>query len=193
MSDIAIKYANYAERRIMWVTPNEAKRLGVKGCCSSATRHSVGMYRLVEWNKVFGHFLPSEAFLTECRYHSSSGNSVGVQPASGLRERVCIFSAPNRFASLEVTHIQPFGFDGRFFTPLRCVRNDAQPIDLHVSTNRTSSFNHTYGYLSTLRKVGRVSCARLKGSVAQGCKSLIYSLLKRDLKYYVLINSNVFK
>ena len=165
MSDIAIKYANYAERRIMWVTPNEAKRLGVKERCSSATRHSVGMYRLVEWNKVsqkrhpdrdasltgskgkvFGHFLPSEAFLTECRCCSSSGNSTG-----------------------------------------------AQPIDLHVSTNRTSRLNHTYGYLATLRKVARVSCARLKGSVAQGCKSLIYSLLKRDLKYYVLINSNVFK
>ena len=157
--------ANYAERRIMRITPNEAKRLGVKGRRSSATRHSVGMYRLVDWNKAsqkrhpvrdasltgckgkaFGHFLPSEAFLTECRCCSSSGNSTG-----------------------------------------------AQPIDLHVSTNRTSSLNHTYGCLSTLRKVGRLSCARLKVSVAQGCKSLIYSLLKRDLKYFVLINPNVFK
>jgi len=26
---------------------------------------------------------------------------------------------------LGVTQIQPFGFDGRFLTPLRCVRNDA--------------------------------------------------------------------
>jgi len=43
--------AKYAVRRIMCVTPNEAKRLGVKGC------------------------------------RSSSGNSVGVQPTSGLWER----------------------------------------------------------------------------------------------------------
>jgi len=91
MSDIAIKYANYAERRKMWVTPNEAKRLGVKGRCSSSV------------------------------------NSAVVQPASGLRERVCIFSAPNRFASLGVTQVKPVGFDGRFLTPLRCVRNDALP------------------------------------------------------------------
>jgi len=41
--------AKYAERRIMWITPNEAKRLGAKEC------------------------------------YSSSGNSVGVQPTSGLR------------------------------------------------------------------------------------------------------------
>ena len=73
--------ANYAEKRIMWITPNEAKRLGVKG------------------------------------RRSSSGNSAGVQPASGLRESVCIFFSPNRFASLGVTQIQPFGFDGRFLSP----------------------------------------------------------------------------
>jgi len=42
--------AKYTERRIMCITPNEAKRLGVK------------------------------------EYHSPSGNSVGVQPATGLRE-----------------------------------------------------------------------------------------------------------
>ena len=48
----------YAERRIMCITPNEAKRLGVK------------------------------------EYHSSSGNSVGVQPTSGLRERGCIRTYP---------------------------------------------------------------------------------------------------
>ena len=73
--------ANYAERCIIWVTPNEAMRLGVKGRCSS------------------------------------SGNSAGV----------CIFFAPNRFASLGVTQIQPIGFDGRFLTPLCCVRNDTLP------------------------------------------------------------------
>jgi len=28
---------------------------------------------------------------------------------------------------LGVTQIQPIGFDGRFLTPLRCVRNDALP------------------------------------------------------------------
>jgi len=82
--------ANYAERHKMWVTPNEAKRLGVKG------------------------------------RHSSSGNSVGVQPASGLKERVCIFFAPNRFASLGVTQIQPFGFDGRFLTPLHSEWSEAK-------------------------------------------------------------------
>ena len=85
--------ANYAERRTMWITPNEAKRLGVKGCHSSI-RHSIGMYRLVEWNKVsqkrhpvrdasltgckgkaFGHFLPSKAFLTECSFRNINCHS----------------------------------------------------------------------------------------------------------------------
>jgi len=47
----------YAENRIMWITPNEAKRLVV----------------------------------TECR--NSSGNFVGVQPASGFSERVSILFA----------------------------------------------------------------------------------------------------
>jgi len=46
-ADIKI-IAKYAERRIMWITPNEAKRLGVKEC------------------------------------YSPAGNSVGVQPTSGL-------------------------------------------------------------------------------------------------------------
>ena len=66
--------ANYAGRRIMWITPNEAKRLGVKEC------------------------------------PSPSGNSVGVQPTSGLRERFCILFTPNRFASLGVMQIKPFRF-----------------------------------------------------------------------------------
>ena len=83
--------ANYVERHIMWVTPNEAKRLGVQEC------------------------------------YSHQGNSIGVQPTSGLRERVCIFFAPNRFASLGVTQIQPFGFDERFLTSLRSIRHDALP------------------------------------------------------------------
>ena len=38
------------------------------------------------------------------------GNSVGVQPAIGVEVRVCIFLTPNRFASLGVIQIQPFGF-----------------------------------------------------------------------------------
>jgi len=64
----------YAERRIICITPNEAKRLGVKEC------------------------------------PSPSGNSIGVQPSSGLRERFCILFTPNRFASLGVMQIKPFGF-----------------------------------------------------------------------------------
>jgi len=68
-----MRYLPCYPKDTMFVTPNEAKRLGVEEC------------------------------------HSYQGNSVGVQPTSGLRERVCIFLTPNRFASLGVRHIKSFG------------------------------------------------------------------------------------
>jgi len=64
----------------------------------------------METKKILLNWLPPAIVMYPSPSLSISGNSVGIQPTSGLRESVCIFFPPNRFASLGVTHIQPFGF-----------------------------------------------------------------------------------